>query len=796
MKYFIFISMIVIIPFAFPYTIVSIIKAFERNNRNEEIKHEAIPDKAPFVNSKSEQSQPEAPERINVHTQSHEALPTSTILFLIGTAFVVLSGIAFGVASWVHTSHLGRVGIILTASLVSFLISLITGKTLKLSGTSIAFYVLGTGFASTSLLTAGFYRLMGNWLSFSGAGKSALLAVTTAVAGLLLFIGYKLIHNKAMMYPAFSASALSILFAAFQIGGDLQYTSIILIILQAVITAYIYMYKRGKTGSPIRIVGTSAAAIYGLAALLYVLISFDAPTFSTFAIMAVIIAQLLAYSAVFKVKAYICAESICALFTAYMISERFYSSLKDDQIIIFSSLAVLIWVIHKFIPFLNTRFTELTTASIAFISSIFCIITSSIDLMIPAIIITSAAALIEISYIFNKSASIRTLAGILSPLLPVLITEKIIEGLNNAQDISERPIINVMCHSILIFVMILFAFILYNLPKISNGFTEKINCENHSALYTNMAVSGILLFTICPLSDYFIISIILCIIHFAVSNKLKFNITSVISSFAFITTAYNHSTKSFSSDTSLIIVMIAVFVLYILISRFVFFDGIIMQKNGRIILDPLILTAWLNIILICKFNRTNSFFVLIATALYFAGFIKKNTSVESKRTLLTFTVIFSSAALLFRPFLIPDSMMISSKINIAIATLTGAALGFIWKSKIAANIMCIISFTALMFDVIYFDNAANTIFGMSVMFAILMLSMLFHSKTWFLASSAALFIVTVYSTRQYLMALNWWIYLFIAGMLLISLAAANEYLRKKGTTFKDMITRKFMTWNW
>lgn len=47
-------------------------------------------------------------------------MTVSNILFLIGTAFVVLSGLAFGVAKWVHTSHEGRVAIIMAASAVSF----------------------------------------------------------------------------------------------------------------------------------------------------------------------------------------------------------------------------------------------------------------------------------------------------------------------------------------------------------------------------------------------------------------------------------------------------------------------------------------------------------------------------------------------------------------------------------------------------------------------------------------------------------------------------------------------------
>ena len=54
-------------------------------------------------------------------------MTVSNVLFLIGTAFVVLSGLAFGVAKWVHTSHAGRVAIIMAASAVSFILSGVVG---------------------------------------------------------------------------------------------------------------------------------------------------------------------------------------------------------------------------------------------------------------------------------------------------------------------------------------------------------------------------------------------------------------------------------------------------------------------------------------------------------------------------------------------------------------------------------------------------------------------------------------------------------------------------------------------
>ena len=143
-------------------------------------------------------------------------MTVSNVLFLIGTIFVVLSGIAFGVASWVHTSHTGRVSIIIAAAAVSFILSIIISRFLKLSVTAVSFYVLGTGFLSTALLTAGYYSLMGSWLSFTGDGLFALLAASSALAAIMLFAGVKLYRSLPLMYAALSVSALSLFFTAFR----------------------------------------------------------------------------------------------------------------------------------------------------------------------------------------------------------------------------------------------------------------------------------------------------------------------------------------------------------------------------------------------------------------------------------------------------------------------------------------------------------------------------------------------------------------------------------------------------
>ena len=145
--------------------------------------------------------------------------------------------------------------------------------------------------------------------------------------------------------------------------------------------------------------------------------------------------------------------------------------------------------------------------------------------------------------------------------------------------------------------------------------------------------------------------------------------------------------------------------------------------------------------------------------------------------------------------------MISSKITLAIVALTGLAVRFIWRhhksaADTASNIIFVSAFAGLIIDAMRFHNAGNTIFVMAVTIVMLLIACALRSKTWFTASSAALVIITLYATRKYLMALDWWVYLFIAGIVLIGTAAFNEYCKKNGSDIRSTITGKFAGWKW
>lgn len=729
-------------------------------------------------------------------------MTVSNILFLIGTAFIVLSGIAFGVASWVRTSHEGRVSIIAVAAAVAFALSWVFKKAIKLTGSSISFYVLGTGFSSTVFMTAGYYKLMGDWLSFSGEGCFMLLAITLAITSALMFLGNKIFDKLTLLYTALSAAALSILFTVFQIFDTLESAAPVLIVLQAVISALTLRpnaAKGKKYELPLKRIGLITSLVYGLTAVSYIISSVTEPTLSSYICISVIITQLVSYGIITEKKALISLESIASLILAAMISFTVTDTAPSSYYpIVFSTLAIILYALHRFIPTLKTGFTESITLTFSVLFG-FISFTSAYDgHFIPEIIIGAIVSVIIASYVFSENNAINFTAGIAAPLFPIFITNSSSGYIRSAYNIQNTTVLNTVCWGILAFILITVTalLILRCDSKFNDGFTQD------SILHSNMIVSGLILFLLTDYSYLIIIPLVLCIFHFAISNKFKCNYTALLSAASFIKMTIEIA-KEFSDNTNLAfnIILLAVMVIYVVVSKLIYAEGIFTSTEKKVTMDPLFATAWLAILPLFGSERINLFFVLIASAVYTTGFIRKNTSYETASVILTISTIFTAFAFITRPFLVPDCPEISNKITVGIIALTGFISQIIWKkykeaANIAANIIYILSFVSLLFDAIYFDTAANTIFVMSVMVFALVISIMARSKTWFITSASSLFVITVFATREYLTALNWWVYLFITGVTLIALAVTNEYCKKNNETLKSSIAKKFSGWNW
>lgn len=821
----IFVLLLILLPFTIPITIIHTIKKNERKNRSYPpynyppqyynnnypplmFGNTPTPTRNTYVQPPASalyNKETDAPEPTAIPSEPEAAekkpkkqkpdMTSSTILFLIGTIFVVLSGLAFGVAGWVHTSYTGRVLIIAAASLVSFFISGLMKKLLKLTGASISFYVLGTGFISTSLLTAGFYRLMGEWFSFDGGGMFALFAVSSIFASAAMFLGMKLFDKLPLLYAGLSTLSLSVIFTVFQISPLFRYRALSFIILQAAITAFIVFKKVSERPFSVHIrkAALISAFIYGAFAACYVLITIGTPTLFSYFIITAIIAQLLVYGIYKSSKALIDIEIFVSLTAVFMLSFTFEEKFSEHTAIIAAALlTIIVYAAHRIISVLKTNCSEITGFIAVIFVTIICLANISYEHFFIETSLCLISAVIVNSYSFSKNGAARCLAGLASPFIPYLTGKTIMDNNIVSQDHFTNKII---CLSILAAFFTFYAAII-------NKLTNKEEKYASYALYSNLTAAGAILLSVPYNMTLSLIPAFICLIHFALSNRMKNNFTALFSSMAFIILVCKMT--SYYSDNNITYISIALLItiiVYTILSRIMYPNAIFSKTETKTVIDPLMTVAFIGIILNFEYTRICIFFTLITSAVYCTGFIKKNTDETTASLLLTAAALLTSTALIIRPYFVFGSPEITSKVTIGIIALTGAVCRVIWKkfakeANTAAQIIFIGSFIALLIDAMVFDTAANTIFVMSVMIFVLIISLFAKSKTWFITSAASLFIITLFASRVYLMALNWWIYLFIAGVLLIAIASVNEYCKKNNETLKTTVAKQFSDWTW
>ena len=730
---------------------------------------------------------------------------SSTVLLLIGVSFIILSAIAFVTANWVKLSDESKVFILAGAAMISFSISVILKAVAKLDLTSAAFYVLGTILSIVSVITAGNYKLFGEWFSISGEGMGLLFAVSSFILAGAAFAAYPLYKKMAFNYLGLSCVSLGIIFLAVQITDNYEQFAPVIIMAQLVITAAVHLLKpqKGtKLDLPVRVIGDLTGITYAILALFYVIGTTFKATPYTFFVLGVLMLQFIVYGIVKKQGWMYIFLNLSLYYTAFIVMfglDNKYSS--GFLMLLFSFITLIIFLINFVLPQNNIPSKSIAFAAVVF-GSIISLAADNEKYFGMNIIVPLVVSVVITVYSLHKELAIQVIAGLLAPVLPfftALFMNNRLYELNGKEKYNE---IAAFTFGTLAIVYIMATVVMMYLPKLSFSVHAHHPMQTEVVLYSNMIAAAAVLLNCTRYSDLFMVAVAVCVIHFIVSNLMSTNITAAGSVISLILIVYRILQHFFGDDSEAAMYsMFALLVVLLAISRFVFPESFLNKKNNRTIVDVTIISAWMCVVPFPTFDRLSIFLRLMAVAVYLACFVKKNTDKDAAAVLLSFSSAIAAFAFITRPFLTPDSSVISSKITLAIIALLGVSYLFIWKqhkaaSKVTSTILFVIAFIGLIIDAMVYHNAPNTIFVMAVTACVLIISFYAKSKTWFTVSSISLVVITVYSTRKYFMTMGWWIYLFLVGVILIAVAAANEFCKKKGETMKSAATKTFSGWKW
>ncbi|MDE6501096.1 MAG: DUF2157 domain-containing protein [Ruminococcus sp.] len=709
---------------------------------------------------------------ISVETQKPvRKFSGSEIMFIIGTLFIILSGIAFGCAGWVNTSPAGRVLIMLAVSVVMYGAGVIFRKFLKLDRTSSAFGVIGIILFAMTNITAGYYELFGEWFSVSGEGNCMLFAVSSVIVAISAFAESRLTDSNAFRYLSCMSVTSTLIFLFGQISEDYSTFAIIMTLVQTVVTLW---FVFGKIEN--NVVKNSAkisAVIFSVLAFVWVTDEILVPDGATYFIMLITLVQLIGYGIYLNNPTLKGLQSILSIMTAF----AFVSDVMEydnNAIMLFSAITLVIYSANRFVPCMKNRFSEVFTFGFAIYSAVACATLSDNFSVITPVIMS----LLIMSYAFAESKSVQVLAGLCSPVLPVII----------ATNFSWNIYDIYVAYGVLVIALCAVTVGIIFLPKYAFGLYAKFPRKTDTILYTNMIVAGITALYITESPEMPFTVLTACIVHIVVSAFMKNNWTGIFSVLGMINL---FSEITFREDNQAYI-MFSLFCGLIALARVFFRDGLIVHKNNTTRIDIIMIVVWYAIISISSnADKTESFFQTIATSMYIANFIRKKTNQTTSSVILSVSAVITAIAFINRPFLVVESEMVSSKITLAIIMAVGIAYRYIWKNspKVSKNLsdtIFILSFAGLIRDVMFYSQIGNTIFGLAVTAVILIVSFSAKNRKWFGISSIALVTITVWASMKYFGKLDWWAYLFIAGILFIAVASVNEYFRSHNKKFSDI----------
>lgn len=203
----------------------------------------AVPVTQPLVQAKPKPApRPQAPVKPAL-TPEQKRERNLSLLMTAGVVLLLLGGLTLATSNWDVFSSLTKTLLVgLIAALFGGL-GVLSQRVLQIKKTAFAFFVLFALFLPITILSAGFFKLFGSWLSFSGDGNDVLGAITSLLCLPIYWKFTKVFSSKLFCWFTLLASAIgyAFLLLAFGLTKDAFYFAYAL-----GNAGYIYLYHVRK----------------------------------------------------------------------------------------------------------------------------------------------------------------------------------------------------------------------------------------------------------------------------------------------------------------------------------------------------------------------------------------------------------------------------------------------------------------------------------------------------------------------------------------------------------------------
>lgn len=205
---------------------------------------------------------------------------------------------------------------------------------------------------------------------------------------------------------------------------------------------------------------------------------------------------------------------------------------------------------------------------------------------------------------------------------------------------------------------------------------------------------------------------------------------------------------------------------------------------------------------IVLFDDDLRWLVLPALSTSFASMYRRENKLSTNSTMFTLSAAGIVLAWITQPFFAVPNVIVT-ELNLVSILLFMYALTFIWKDNKATVyritfITYCISYVILLISALASDLLADGLIIVISALAMLIYSFTVKRKKWFLLSVIVIVVSTVFLSRKFWANAGWWVYLLIAGLILIALGILNELKKQSAekSKFSEKVSRFMSEWTW
>lgn len=126
----------------------------------------------------------------------------NNLILYVGVSLVILATFIFAICTWENMTGLFKISFLTFEALLFFIISFVFAK-IKNNGLSKAFYMMAVLMIPVILYTIPVYALLGEYLSYKGAGIFVYLAISNAICAGIYLMSYFLLKFKPFAYISY-----------------------------------------------------------------------------------------------------------------------------------------------------------------------------------------------------------------------------------------------------------------------------------------------------------------------------------------------------------------------------------------------------------------------------------------------------------------------------------------------------------------------------------------------------------------------------------------------------------------